>query len=223
MAPPDLAADAPVLDVAHPLEVGVLPVLRHEADAAVLDRLDRRLGQRLDLARTTGRSGRARSPRRSGRRAAPSACVGRSSPAGPAPRDRRRSACAPRSGPGRGSAGIRRPRLVVHDRGVDGEDVDQAAVDWSRSGLVAVALPHCVVVEVVRRRDLDAAGAELRIDVLVGDDRDARARSAAARPARRPGAGSARRPGCTATALSPSMVSGRVVATTRWPWPSASG
>jgi hypothetical protein len=33
MAPPDLAADAPVLDVAHPLEVGVLPVVRHEADA----------------------------------------------------------------------------------------------------------------------------------------------------------------------------------------------
>ena len=32
--------------------------------------------------------------------------------------------------------------------------------------------PDLVVVEVVRRRDLDAAGAERRIDVVVGDDRD---------------------------------------------------
>jgi hypothetical protein len=31
VAPPELAADAPVLDVAHPGEVGVLPVVRHEA------------------------------------------------------------------------------------------------------------------------------------------------------------------------------------------------
>ena len=35
-----------------------------------------------------------------------------------------------------------------------------------------VALADRVVVEVVRRRDLHAAGAELRIDVVVGDDRD---------------------------------------------------
>jgi hypothetical protein len=35
-----------------------------------------------------------------------------------------------------------------------------------------VALAHFVVVEVVRRRNLDAARAECRIHVLVGDDRD---------------------------------------------------
>src|SRR4029077_9323832 len=37
VSPPQLAADTPVLDVAHPLEVGARPILRHEARAAVLD------------------------------------------------------------------------------------------------------------------------------------------------------------------------------------------
>ena len=48
VAPPQLAADAPVLDVVHPLEIRLRPVFRHEADAAVFDRRDRRLGQRCD-------------------------------------------------------------------------------------------------------------------------------------------------------------------------------
>ena len=39
-------------------------------------------------------------------------------------------------------------------------------------GVEAVALPHLVVVEIVRRGDLDAAGAELRIHVVVRDHRD---------------------------------------------------
>ena len=49
MAPPQLAAHAPVLDVAHPLEIGLRPVLGHEARAAVFDGLDRGLGERRDL------------------------------------------------------------------------------------------------------------------------------------------------------------------------------
>ena len=48
-------------------------------------------------------------------------------------------------------------------RGVLVEDVDQRQV---------VALAHFVVVEVVGRGDLHAAGAEFAVDVLVGDDRD---------------------------------------------------
>jgi hypothetical protein len=35
-----------------------------------------------------------------------------------------------------------------------------------------VALSDLVVVEIVRRRDLDAAGTECRIHVLIGDDRE---------------------------------------------------
>ena len=48
MAPPELARDAPVVDVRHPLEVGLGPVLGHEADSAVLDCLDGLRGQRTD-------------------------------------------------------------------------------------------------------------------------------------------------------------------------------
>ena len=45
MAPPELARDAPGLDVLHPVEVGLLPVLRHEHGAAALDRVDGGLRQ----------------------------------------------------------------------------------------------------------------------------------------------------------------------------------
>ena len=36
MPPPELAADAPRLDVPHPVEVGLLPVLRDELGLALL-------------------------------------------------------------------------------------------------------------------------------------------------------------------------------------------
>jgi hypothetical protein len=49
MAPPQLARDAPVLDVGHPVHVGLGPQLGDEAGLAALDRGDRRLGQRLGL------------------------------------------------------------------------------------------------------------------------------------------------------------------------------
>src|SRR5262245_10604907 len=49
MAPPELSAHAPVLDVAHPLVIGLRPVLRHEARAAFLDRLQGSFGERRDL------------------------------------------------------------------------------------------------------------------------------------------------------------------------------
>ena len=40
VSPPDLAADTPVLDVAHPFVVGVLPVVGHEADPSVFHCFD---------------------------------------------------------------------------------------------------------------------------------------------------------------------------------------
>ena len=49
MAPPELARDAPRLDVLHPGEIGVLVLLRHELGAALADRRDRRLGQHLGV------------------------------------------------------------------------------------------------------------------------------------------------------------------------------
>ncbi len=49
MSPPQLARDAPVVNVAHPLEVGLGVILRHELDVAVLDHFDGAVGQRLNL------------------------------------------------------------------------------------------------------------------------------------------------------------------------------
>jgi hypothetical protein len=61
--------------------------------------------------------------------------------------------------------------LIGADRRIRGEDVDQAAVGLlGDRRLVAMPQPDLMVVEVVRGRDLDAAGPELRVGVLVGDD-----------------------------------------------------
>src|SRR5262249_22787059 len=46
VAPPELPRDAPRLDVAHPLEIHLLPGRRHEPGLAAFDRGNRRLGQR---------------------------------------------------------------------------------------------------------------------------------------------------------------------------------
>ena len=43
MAPPELAADAPVLDVGQPLHIGGLPVFRHKLDMAFGHRCQRRV------------------------------------------------------------------------------------------------------------------------------------------------------------------------------------
>ena len=67
----------------------------------------------------------------------------------------------------------RRPGLVpvqALERAVHGDD---AALVHDREARQAVPLADLEVVRVVRRRHLDRAGAERRVDVLVGDDRDA--------------------------------------------------
>ena len=96
-----------------------------------------------------------------------------------------------------------RHRVVELRLGV--EDVDQPDL--------GVALVDLVIVEVVRRRDLHRARALLGIGIFVGDDGDLA-------PDQRQHHRLADEGlvaivlGCTATAVSPSMVSGRVVATT---------
>src|ERR1039458_4223980 len=49
MSPPQLPRDAPVVNVAHPLEISLGVILRHELDVAVLHHRDGAIGQRLDL------------------------------------------------------------------------------------------------------------------------------------------------------------------------------
>ncbi len=49
MTPPELAGDAPVVDVGHPLHVGLAVVVGGEGDVALLDSLDGFVRERLDL------------------------------------------------------------------------------------------------------------------------------------------------------------------------------
>ena len=158
VAPPELAADAPVLDVAHPVPVGVDPVLGHEAHGAVLDQFEAALGEFFH----------AHEPL-----------------VGEVGLDHLAGTVAARhlqlvllfldqqaQGLEVGEHGLARGvaveaavlfRRVAVDGGFGREDVDQRQL---------VALADGVVVEVVRGGDLHHAGAELAVDVVVGDDGD---------------------------------------------------
>src|SRR6266567_2890287 len=58
IAPPQLPRDAPVIDVAHPLEVRLGVILRNELDFALFNRFDGAVGQRLNLDKPLGRKPR---------------------------------------------------------------------------------------------------------------------------------------------------------------------
>ena len=83
VAPPELARDAPGLDVLEPLEVGLLPVLGHELGLALRARPRAPARPAASRSHTIGRSDRARSPRPSGRRAAPCEYAARSATRSP--------------------------------------------------------------------------------------------------------------------------------------------
>ena len=98
MAPPELARDAPRLDVLHPAEELLAPALGHERHAAVARRRDRRLGELLGIG--VPLLGQERLDRH-----AAAIAVGHGVgvrldllDAGPAPPCRPRSSCARRSG-----------------------------------------------------------------------------------------------------------------------------
>ena len=156
VAPPELPADAPVLDVAHPLEVHAGPGFRHETHAAVGDGADGGLGQRLDvdeplIGQQRLQDGVAAVAARHGE------CVrfdvrqqSQRVEIGDHPRARSHAL----------EAAIRLRHHVVQ-RGVWRHDVDQRQT---------VTLPHLVIVEIMRRRDLHAAAAERGVHVSVADD-----------------------------------------------------
>ena len=158
VAPPELPGNAPVLDVAHPLEVGVFPVPGHELDAAVFHRLDRRLGQRLDLhVPLVGEVGLDDLAGAVAARHHQLVVVDLLQQAGGF---QVRDDVFAGLEAVHAAVGLR--RLIV-DVGLIGEDIDQRQV---------VALAHRVIVEIMRGRDLHAAGAEILVHVIVGDDRD---------------------------------------------------
>jgi hypothetical protein len=158
VAPPELARDAPVLDVAEPVAVGVDPVLGHELDAAVLHQFEATRRESVHLHEPL---------------------------VGEIGLDHLAGAVAARHLQlvrlfldqqfERGQVGQHllardvaiQPAILLGRDVVDGrrgrEDVDHRQV---------VAPADFVVVEVVRRGDLDAAGAEVLVDIGVGDDRN---------------------------------------------------
>ena len=48
MAPPQLAGNTPILQIAHPGKVGVFPLFGDKLDGPVFDSLDCRFGERFD-------------------------------------------------------------------------------------------------------------------------------------------------------------------------------
>ena len=102
--PPELAADAPVADVLHPVQVDPGPALGDEAQPPALDRRDRRHGERLHLHEPLQRQVRLDDGVAAVAAARPARGTARSSRAARRPRDRRRCAGAPRSGRGRRTA-----------------------------------------------------------------------------------------------------------------------
>ena len=144
---------------------------RLDAHAAVAHGVAGRLGQRLDAHEPLQRQPRLDD--RVAARAVPDgvhvrALLGHDPAVLAQRRDHR--ARGPRSGPGPANGpGAVITRALVHDRRCIGRS-------WRRP--ISKSFGSCA------GRDLDRAGAERRVDVLVGDDRDARGWSAAARPSR---------------------------------------
>ncbi len=165
VAPPELARDGPVLDVLHPVVVGVDPVLGHEAHLARAHHVDRLLRDRLAVGAGLGHGhvplvGQHRLDDGAGARAARHhqlVLLGLDQEA--------QRVEVGHHGLARHEAveaAVFLGRVVVDGR-VEREDAD---------GLELVALAHRIVVVVVRGRDLHHAGAEGLVDVVVGDHRD---------------------------------------------------
>ncbi len=169
VAPPELAGDAPVLDVVHPLVVGVDPVLGHELHLARLHRRNRLVGDggaagvflvALGLHGDKPLVGEHGLDDLAGAGAARHhelVLFGLDQQAG---------------GFQVGDHGLAGHKAVhavvllgcvVVDRGVQRQHADHGQL---------VALAHGVVVGVVGGRDLDHAGAKGLVHVVVGDDRD---------------------------------------------------
>src|SRR5450830_474065 len=175
VAPPQLAADAPVLDIAHPGEVHVFVLLGHEGDAAVFHGGNGRFGQ--GLGRHVPLVGQPRlddGPGAVALRHFQAVVVNADQQAGGVEGGNdllARFEAVEADVFGRDlavDAVVQRAVEIEHltgreNGGVLVEDVEQRQV---------VALADFVVVEIVGRGDFHATGAEFRIAIIVGDDRD---------------------------------------------------
>ena len=189
VAPPELARDAPVLDVAHPFEIGLVPVGRHELDTPVLDRLDRRFGKRLGVHEPLVGEHRLDHVARAVAVGLHDRLVfdGDHQAVGVDRRDDLPAGLESLQAAIRVRHQVYRVHVGGARRGAGGHDLGRAhggalvgfAVIAQVRGAVheaihgnVVAPGDFVVVEVVRAGDLHRARAEFRVRVFVGDDRD---------------------------------------------------
>ena len=170
VSPPELARDAPVLDVLQPVVVDLGEALGHDADAPVAHGRQGGVGQRLD-AHEPLRGDHRLDDLAAALRARHGQLVGLFAEHQP------------------GGAHIF-PELLAAFEAVQAGVGPAVGVDARRfvqhgDDRQAVALADLEVVRVVPGRDLERPGAELAVDVFIGDDRDGavehRARSPGAR------------------------------------------
>ncbi|RMQ40687.1 hypothetical protein ALQ05_101874 [Pseudomonas amygdali pv. mori] len=178
MAPPELTADAPVLDVAHPREIHVFVLLGHERDTAVFDSGNRRLGQRfggdiplIGQPRLDDGAGTVAFRHLQG------VIIDADQQAGGIKRSNDLLARfkAVETGVVRRQAAVDAfvQRAIKVENLSSSENVGILVEDVQQRQVVAFA--DFIVVEVMRRGDFHAAGAEFRVAVVVRDDRDAAA------------------------------------------------
>ena len=209
VAPPELARDAPVGRVLERVDREAVLRLGVEADAAARAAPRAPASSAPPSSTTTAARSAARSASRSARRARPCGGTARASRAGRAPCSQARIRSSASSWVRPASS----PASLVHA---------PVGADHRRLGQAVVAA-DLEVGRVVAGRDLERAGAELGLDALVGDHRHAALDERDDHLLADQRRGSARRPGCTATATSARIVAGRTVAIVMCPSPSASG
>ena len=157
MAPPQLARDAPVVNVAHPLEVGLLVLLRRKADVTFFDGSDGHVGERLNLDE----------PLR-GQRALDDVARAFAATDGVGVLlDFDELAARFQIGDDAFACDV-----AVQSRVVASCCVQVRRVVHHIDGRKIVALAECEVVRIVCGCDLHCAGAELRAYPIVGNDRD---------------------------------------------------
>ena len=99
VSPPQLPRQRPVANIAHPVEIFFATIVRNDANFPALHRRNRRLRQRLHLAKPLRRSPRLHNRAAAFAQSHRVRVVGQLFPASPAPSNPRQFSCAPRSGP----------------------------------------------------------------------------------------------------------------------------
>ena len=158
MAPPKLTGDTPVLNIVHPLVVGFIPVLRYKTNFAAFYRFDSWLRQLFDCHIPL--IGEVRFDNRTRAIAARHFKF-------VVVNFNQRTVCFELCHNGFTRIKAVEPLIgfwrFVINFGIRGEDIDHRQ---------AVTLTHVVIVKIVCRRNLNAAGTKLRVHIIISNDRD---------------------------------------------------